>query len=211
MVTKIITVISSLIITVISKLGYAGVVFLMILESAAIPIPSEIIMPFTGFLVYQGRFNLWLAVLAGAVGNVIGSIILYYIGKYGGRPLILKYGRYILISHRDLDWAERWTTKYGSLGIFFSRVLPVIRTYISFPAGVVKMNIYKFIIYSFIGAFIWTLFLTYIGVTWGEHWEEIRVYFEKFDIFIGILIIAGIIWFIRRHLNHYKSHEHGNS
>jgi len=201
MVTKFITIISSFVISIISSLGYGGIVLLMAIESAAIPLPSEIIMPFAGFLVNQGRFNLWLVALAGAIGNLIGSVVTYYIGKYGGRPLVLKYGRYVLIHHDDLERAERWTIKYGSAGIFFSRLLPVIRTYISLPTGVVKMNLAKFTVYSFIGAYLWSSFLAYVGMVWGEHWEEIRVYFEKFDILVGAVIIVGVVWFVRRHTN----------
>ena len=200
MITYLLAIISSFVITTISTLGYGGVVLFMAIESAAIPLPSEIIMTFAGFLVTVGRFNIWLVALAGAVGNLLGSIITYYIGKYGGRPLVEKYGRYVLIHRDDLDQAERWTLKYGSVGIFFSRLLPVIRTYISLPAGVIGMNFGKFVAYSFAGAYLWSLFLAYIGMVWGEHWGEIGKYFEKFDILILAVIMVGVIWFIRRHL-----------
>jgi membrane protein DedA with SNARE-associated domain len=204
MITKLLTIIFSFVISIISMLGYGGVVLLMAIESAAIPLPSEMIMPFAGYLVDEGRFNIWLLALAGAIGNLFGSLITYYIGKYGGRPLVWRYGRYVLISHKDLERAEKWVDKYGSIGIFFSRLLPVIRTYISLPAGVVRMNLVKFISYSFIGAYIWSLFLAYIGLAWGEHWEKIRVYFEKFDILVGLLAVIVIVWYIRRHLNNSK-------
>jgi membrane protein DedA with SNARE-associated domain len=204
MITQIITIISSFIISVISALGYGGVVLLMTIESAAIPLPSEIIMPFAGYLASLGRFNIWLVALAGAIGNVLGSVVTYYIGKYGGRPLVLRYGRYVFISHKDLDRAEGWVAKYGSLGIFFSRLLPVIRTYISLPAGVVKMNLVKFVSYSFAGAYIWSLFLAYIGLIFGEHWGTIRIYFERFDILVGAVILVGIILFIQKHRRRKK-------
>ena len=168
----------------------------MALESACIPIPSEVIMPFSGFLVFEGKFSFWLVVFWGTMGNLIGSAIAYFIGFYGGRPLVEKYGKYILLSHSDLELAERWFQKYGSLSIFFSRILPVARTFISFPAGVAKMNFFKFSVYTTVGSAIWSVFLTYVGFFGGENWSKIEVYFKKFDWFIGILGILGIGWFI---------------
>ncbi|MCX6811206.1 MAG: DedA family protein, partial [Candidatus Berkelbacteria bacterium] len=138
MIHSILAAISGFIIATISTLGYGGIVLLMAIESACIPLPSEVIMPFSGFLVFDGRFNLWLIALAGAVGCVVGSVIAYWVGMYGGRPLIERYGKYILISHHDLDLADRWFNKHGDVAIFFSRLLPVVRTYISFPAGIAR-------------------------------------------------------------------------
>jgi len=199
-VEKILTVISSFIITTISRFGYTGIVISMTIESACIPLPSEIIMPFSGYLVWVGKFTLFGISLAGAIGCVIGSVITYYIGILGGRPLLEKYGKYILITHHDLETADKFFAKYGDSAIFISRLLPIVRTFISLPAGVAKMNFIKFLIYSFVGSFIWCLFLGWIGLKLGEHWNIIGVYFHKLDIIIGILIICGIVFYLYRHL-----------
>lgn len=171
----------------------------MALESACIPVPSEIIMPFSGFLVAQGHFNIWIVGFLGAVGNLIGSIVAYEVGLYGGRPFVEKYGKYFLISHRDLNLADRWFLKHGQGTVFFSRLLPVVRTFISLPAGVARMDFKKFCFYTFLGALPWSYALTYAGVVLGHNWSGIRVYFEKFEIIIGILIVAFIVWWIWRH------------
>jgi len=196
--------ISSFIINTISVLGYGGIVLLMAIESACIPLPSEVIMPFSGFLVFDGRFNLWLIALTGAVGCVLGSIIAYWVGAYGGRPLIERYGKYILISHHDLDLADRWFKKYGDWAIFFSRLLPVVRTYISFPAGIARMNFGRFVLYTFLGSFPWCLGLGYVGLKMGERWDSLKSYFHGADYIIAALIVIGIVWWIWRHLKNRK-------
>ena len=200
MIYAVLSAISAFIVHAISSLGYFGIVLLMGIESACIPLPSEVIMPFSGYLVYTGQFNLWWAGFFGALGCLLGSILAYTIGYYGGRPLIEKYGKYILISHHDLDKADHWFSKYGDATVFFSRLLPVVRTYISFPAGITKMNFGKFCLYSFLGSFPWTLGLAYVGLRLGEKWDSLKVYFHQFDFVIVIIIIAGIIWYVRRHL-----------
>jgi len=200
MVDYILTLLSNFIIVTISSTGYLGIVILMAIESACIPLPSEVIMPFSGYLVYMKRFSLVATGLAGAFGCVVGSITAYYVGMYGGRPLIERYGKYVLISHKDLDIADRWFMRYGDGVIFFSRLLPVVRTFISFPAGVSKMNMVKFVIYTFVGSFPWCLGLAYIGMILGENWGSIKVYFHKFDYVIGILILLGIGVFLWKHL-----------
>jgi len=192
MVYELLTFISSLVVNAISNFGYPAVFLLMSLESALIPIPSEIIMPFSGFLVFEGRFSFWEAVMWGTFGNLFGSILAYLIGFYGGRPLVEKYGKYVLITRHDLDLADKWFAKYGSISIFFSRVLPVVRTFISLPAGIAKMNFWKFSLYTFLGSLIWSIFLTYAGVLTGEKWKELDVYFKKFDWLIGIAIVLGV-------------------
>jgi len=192
--------ISGFIILVISKLGYGGIVFLMAIESANIPLPSEIIMPFSGFLVWQGHFNLFWVGFFGALGCLVGSVLSYWLGYYGGRPLIEKYGKYILISHHDLDLADRWFKKYGEATVFFSRLLPIIRTYISFPAGISKMDFQRFSFYTFFGSLPWCLLLAYFGLKLGENWEGLRKYFHGLDWVVGGLIILGIIWWIWRHI-----------
>jgi membrane protein DedA with SNARE-associated domain len=203
LIAKIIEILSVIIIAVISTLGYGGVVLLMAIESACIPLPSEIIMPFSGYLVSTGQFNLWLVGIAGAVGCVLGSIVAYYVGMYGGRPLIEKYGRFVLISHHDLDLADRWFGKYGEAIIFFSRLLPVIRTFIAFPAGIARMRMSRFIIYTFLGSLPWCIGLAYVGQKLGEQWnknETLKNLFHRFDFVIGILIVIAAALWIWRHL-----------
>ncbi len=192
------------IIETISHLGYSGIILTMAIESACIPLPSEIIMPFSGYLVFAGRFSLIGVSVAGALGCVVGSVAAYWAGILGGRPFLERYGKYILLSHRDLDTAERWFDKYGDWAIFFSRLLPVIRTFISLPAGIARMNFPKFILYTFLGSLPWCFTLAYVGKLLGENWESIRTYFHGADIVIVIVIIIGIIFFIYRHLNFKK-------
>ncbi|PIR69317.1 MAG: hypothetical protein COU47_03805 [Candidatus Niyogibacteria bacterium CG10_big_fil_rev_8_21_14_0_10_46_36] len=192
--------ISSFALWVIDTSGYTGIFFLMALESAAIPIPSEVTMPFSGFLVSRGDFNFILVVAAGTAGNLVGSLVLYWIAYYGGRPVISRYGRYVLLSEEHLASAERWFFRYGSFAAFFGRMLPVVRTYISFPIGLGKMNIWKFSIYTTIGSLLWSLLLTWIGFALGERWESIRTYTHQFDIAIVVVLILGIIYFFWSHL-----------
>jgi membrane protein DedA with SNARE-associated domain len=199
MLEKIITAVAFWIMTVISTLGYGGVVLLMAIESACIPLPSEIIMPFAGYLVYKGEMVLWMVALAGAIGCVLGSIPAYYIGLYGGRPLADKYGKYVLISKKDLDMADRWFAQHGEIIIFIARLLPAVRTFIAFPAGVARMNMTKFTVYTFIGSFIWCWLLALAGMKFGEHWGELKVYFHQFHY---VIVAAGLVflaWYVRRH------------
>src|SRR5258707_639857 len=149
---RIITALAAFIIAVISAGGYAGIVLLMGIESACIPLPSEVIMPFAGYLVHTGRMNLHLAAFAGALGCAVGSVVAYWAGVYGGRPFAVKYGRYVLIRRRDIDRAEAWFTRYGDAAIFFSRLLPVVRTFISLPAGIARMPFGRFVVLSFLGS-----------------------------------------------------------
>jgi membrane protein DedA with SNARE-associated domain len=209
-IARIIEILSHFIVATISALGYSGVALLMAIESACIPLPSEIIMPFSGYLVYTGRFSLIGVAVAGAVGCVLGSLVAYWVGMYGGRPLIEKYGRYILISRHDIDLADRWFSRYGELIVFFSRLLPVIRTFIAFPAGVARMNITRFIIYTFLGSFPWCLGLAYVGQLLGEQWdknETLKTWFHRFDFLIGILGVAFVVWWIWRHVKNSRSHQ----
>lgn len=199
MLEKFIALVAAWIMSVISTMGYGGIVLLMAIESACIPLPSEIIMPFAGFLVSKGEMSLLGIALAGALGCVIGSIPAYYVGMFGGRPLAERYGKYLLISKRDLDWADNAFAKHGQLIIFLGRMLPGVRTFIAFPAGVARMNMSKFIIYTLIGSFIWCWLLGYAGMKTGEHWEDLKVYFHEFHyVIIGAGIIF-LIWYIRRH------------
>src|SRR4030066_270100 len=187
MLEKILEPVAQWIISVISSLGYGGIILTMAIESACMPLPSEIIMPFSGYLVTTGRFSLFWTGVAGAVGCVIGSVLAYGVGIWGGRPFLEKYGKYVLISHKDLDAADRFFKKFGDLSIFISRLLPVVRTFISLPAGIAKMNFTKFVVYTFLGSFPWCLGLAYVGKIMGENWETLRIYFRKADILIGVL------------------------
>ncbi len=200
MVTRILEALAGFVIYVISSMGLPGIVLLMAIESACIPLPSEVIMPFSGYLVFRGKYSIWSVALAGAAGCVAGSVPAYYLGMYGGRPLIEKYGRYILMSHHDLDLADRWFARHGEATVFFARLLPVVRTFIAFPAGVARMDMKRFVGYTFAGSLPWCLGLAYVGMKLGERWPTLKGYFQKFDLLIGALIVAGIVWYVRRHL-----------
>ncbi len=194
--------ISSSIIHLIQSTGYLGIFILMTLESALIPIPSEITMPFAGFLAAQGSLSFTLVVFAGAIGNLMGSLIAYYIGYFLEENVILKnvkkYGKFVLISEHDLEKANKWFGKYGDRIVFLSRLLPAVRTFISLPAGIFEMNIWKFSIYTFIGSLIWSLFLTYIGFYFQSRWNVLEQYFRKFDFLIlGVIVILVLLY-----LNH---------
>lgn len=204
MFESIITPVGKWIIDTISYLGYWGIVLTMGIESACIPLPSEIIMPFSGYLVYTGRFNLLWVSVAGAFGCVVGSVAAYWAGILGGRPFIEKFGKYILLSKRDLDTAERWFKKYGDWAIFFSRLLPVIRTFISLPAGIARMNFSRFVVYTFLGSLPWCFVLAYIGKVLGENWQTIKTYFRGADVIIVVVIVVGIAFFIYRHVKPEK-------
>jgi membrane protein DedA with SNARE-associated domain len=207
MIGKIIEFLSVFIIATISALGYFGIVLLMAIESACIPLPSEIIMPFAGYLVSTGQMNIWIVGLAGAVGCVLGSMVAYWAGMYGGRPLIEKYGRFVLLSRHDLDIADRWFAKYGEAIVFTARLLPAIRTFIAFPAGVARMNIPRFIFYTFAGSLPWCLGLAYVGQLLGEKWnkdETLKTWFHRFDFAIGIVVVLLAAWWIWRHIKHLK-------
>lgn len=200
MFTTIIDFIASFIIHTISIMGYPGVFFLMFIESCGIPMPSEIIMPFSGFLVAIGKMNFWLVSFVGALANLAGSLVAYWIGLKGRRGLIEKYGKYILISKNDLDLADRWFVRFGNLTTFFGRFLPVVRTYISFPAGIAKMEIKRFLVYTFAGALPWSMLFTWLGVKMGSNWNQIREKLHNFDLLILILIIIGAVLYVWRHL-----------
>ncbi|PYY21625.1 MAG: alkaline phosphatase [Acidobacteria bacterium] len=196
MVEKLIASLGLFVISVISAMGYLGVMLLMAIESACIPLPSEVIMPFSGYLVYAGQFNLWLVALAGAIGCNLGSEIAYEIGYYGGRPLVERYGSYILITQNELDWADRFFARLGDLTVLLSRMLPVVRTFIALPAGIARMPRLRFHVYTFVGSFPWCLSLAYLGMKAGENWKYLGKYFHEFDKVIGAVIMLVIIWFV---------------
>lgn len=192
-----------------TQVGYLGVLIAMAIESACIPLPSEIIMPMAGWMVYRGVFDLWIVAIAATIGNTLGSTVAYWVGYLGGRPFLLKYGRYLLISEHDLEVADRWFAKYGESTVFFSRLLPVVRTFISFPAGVARMHFGKFLIYSTLGAFPWVLALAYAGKLMGDNWILVREVLVKFDYPIIAIILAGVGYYLYRHLKPAlrRSHE----
>lgn len=183
---------------------WPGVVVMMAIESAGIPLPSELIMPLAGWMLVKDRGHgeewLLLAALFGGVGNTIGSLAAYYAGAWGGRPLVEKYGKYILISRHDLDLADRFFKRWGNWAVFFSRLMPVVRTFISFPAGIARMPVLKFTFYTFVGAFIWSLALAWAGFLLGENWEDLRAWMRPADI--PILIVGAILvgWYVYRHI-----------
>ncbi len=179
MTEKLLAIIFVFINSVITTTGYGGVVLLMAIESACIPLPSELIMPFAGYLAFTGKFKLlWLAT-AGAIGCNLGSLVAYEIGCYGGRPLVERYGRWILMGKRELDWAEKFFARWGYLAVFFGRLLPVIRTFIALPAGVARMPRGRFHLYTFLGSWPWCLGLAYLGMKLGENWRELGKYFPN--------------------------------
>jgi membrane protein DedA with SNARE-associated domain len=176
----------------------------MAIESAAIPFPSEIIMPLAGWLLVKDRGLgvewLLLAAFFGALGNTLGSVLAYYVGAWGGRPLINRFGRYLLISHHDLDTADRWFAKYGTWAVFISRLLPVVRTFISVPAGIARMPIWKFTALTFGGSFAWSLGLAWGGFVLGSNWEDLRNWMRPADIPILVVVLILIGWYIYRHV-----------
>ena len=204
MAGKLLAALAGFITGVIGNLGYGGVVLLMAIESACIPLPSEVTLPFAGYLVFKGELSLWGVAFAGALGCVLGSLAAYAVGAWGGRPLVEKYGRYLLISSRDLALADRWFARHGDITIFVGRLLPVVRTFIAFPAGVARMTLGKFVVYSFLGSLIWCWALAWVGARLGEHWDSLGAYFHRFDALILAVIVAGAAWWVWRHVRHLK-------
>jgi membrane protein DedA with SNARE-associated domain len=202
--TDIFAFIGSFALSTISQLGYAGIFFLMMLESMIVPVPSEFVMPFAGFLVAQGNFNFLLVIVVSTLGSITGSLIFYYIGKTGGHTLVQKYGKYVLVGSEDIKKTETWFKKRGDLTIFLARLVPVIRHLISLIAGIGNMNVKKFTIYTIFGAALWNGILTYLGLFLGQHWNEVSQYLEGLDIIIVILLIIGCLYFVYRHLKRAK-------
>ena len=190
-------------------MGWPGVVFLMAVESAAIPFPSELIMPLAGWLLIEAKgesaWMLGMAAFYGALGNLLGSWVAYWISFKGGRPLLKKYGKYVLVTQHDVDRAEEWFQKYGELTVFASRLLPVVRTFISVPAGIARMNIWKFSFYTFIGSYPWSLGLAYGGYKLGENWEDLRQVMRPFDYPIAAIMAVVVVWFIYHRIKVIRS------
>lgn len=199
---------SGLIIHLIQSTGYVGIFLLMTLESALIPIPSEVTMPFAGFLAQGGSLNFWAIVLVGSIGNLTGSLIAYAIGYFLEESVILslvkKYGKFVLLSEHEYLRAVKWFQKYGNPITFFSRLLPAVRTFISLPAGLAEMNVVKFAIYTFLGAAVWSTFLTWIGFYLGTKWNSWEPYFRRFQTVIVVLFVVAILWYINHKLKIIK-------
>src|SRR5882672_145783 len=202
MLESIITVLAGFITEVISAGGYAGIALLMTIESACIPLPSEIIMPFSGYLVTTGRFQLWAVALAGAVGNVLGSGIGYWLGSVGGRPLAERLSRWHVVRVEEYDRADRWLKRHGLKVAFWTRLVPIVRTFISFPAGAARVPIARFTMYTFIGSYIWSFVLAWVGAKFGEHWQSIHEVWRGFDIAVLIALLALFLFWLR---SHFKS------
>src|SRR5438045_5387726 len=194
MTEKALAVIFIFIKSLIGALGYGGIVVLMAIESACIPLPSELIMPFAGYLVYTGSMKLLWVATAGAIGCNLGSLVAYEIGYYGGRPLVERDGRWVLMGRRELDWADGFFKRWGGGAVFVARMLPVIRTFIALPAGIARMPRLKFHVYTFLGSWPWCLGLAWLGMKLGENWRSLGKYFHQFDAVIGAVIGAGIAW-----------------
>jgi membrane protein DedA with SNARE-associated domain len=188
----------------ISTFGYGGIFFLMMLESMVLPVPSELVMPFAGFLIEKGSFTFLFVIIASTLGSITGSLIFYYIGKTGGHALVERYGKYVLINHEDVIKTEKWFNKRGELTIFFARLIPVVRHLISLIAGIGKMNVKKFMLYTIIGATLWNAILAYLGFILGQHWEEVNQYTDQISIVIVILLIGFVVYFVYRHLKKRK-------
>lgn len=202
MTARIIPALAHFIIAVISGAGYFGVLLLMAIESACIPLPSEIIMPFAGYLAYKGQFSLFWAATAGALGCNLGSLVAYEIGHYGGRPLVEQYGSYLLLNRHDLDLADRFFLKFGSAAVFIARLLPVVRTFIALPAGIARMPRARFHLYTFVGSWPWCFMLAWVGMKLGERWESdprLKQWLHRLDLVIIVLILAAVVWFVRSH------------
>jgi len=189
---------------IIETVGYFGVFVLMTLESMVAPVPSEGVMPFAGFLVTQGKFNMVLVIVASSIGSIVGSLISYYAGAYGGKPVILKYGKYLLLDKHHLEITERFFEKYGEKTIFFCRFIPVVRHFISIPAGAGNMKLPKFCIYTLVGATMWNAFLAYTGVWLGARWELVHKFTKYLDILVVLLGVGFIGYLVYKHTKNRK-------
>jgi len=204
---KIITLLVGFVTHVIDMGGYAGIASLMAINSACIPLPSEIVMPFSGYLVYLGHYNLFLVATAGTIGANIGSAIAYWIGSKGGRPLVERYGRWVLMNRHDLDRMTWFFEKYGAIAVLLARMLPVVQTFIAFPAGIAKMSRLRFHVYTTVGSWSWYLCLAYFGMKLGEKWNtdpRFQEYFHRFRFGVEFALLAGIVWFVWSHLAHSR-------
>jgi membrane protein DedA with SNARE-associated domain len=199
---QILTNIANFIIAVISTGGYAGIALLMAIESACIPLPSEIIMPFAGYLVHTGQLNLFWVATAGAIGCNLGSIPAYWLGAWGGRPAVERFGKYILLSRHDLDRTEHYFQRYGGITVLIARLLPVVRTFIALPAGIARMPQLRFHLYTFVGSWPWCFVLAYVGMKLGDRWDSdprFKAIFHRFHLGVELVLVAAIVWFLWTH------------
>lgn len=188
----------------IAMMGPSGVALLMAIESCNIPLPSEAILPFAGYLVSKGIMSIHVAAFAGAIGCVIGSIPSYYLGYFGGRPFVEKHGKWFLISKHDLEMADKWEQKYGNLAFFICRMLPIVRTFISLPAGILKADMKQFLFFTFLGSLIWSYPLVYLGMKLGEHRETLKHLWHKFDIAIVLVLGVLFVLYLKHHWKNLK-------
>ncbi len=184
----------------ISTSGYLGIFLLMAAESTMVPLPSELVMPFAGYLAYTGEFNFVYVIFISGLGTVFGSLVSYYIGEYGGEPFLEKYGKYLLINKKDLEWTHKWFANYGEKTIFISRFIPVVRHLISIPAGIAEMNIKRFTIFTFLGGFLWNTFLAYLGYLLGQNWTLVHHYTKPLSHVVVVLLISGVVFFVYKHV-----------
>ena len=208
MIESVIEILKLFTVGTIGKLGYPGIVALMGIESACIPLPSEIIMPFAGYLVSIGKMNLYWAAFAGAIGCNLGSELAYWIGATGGRTLIYRYGKYFLVAPHEVEQAEKWFNKYGDAAVFVARLLPIVRTFIAFPAGMAKMKKFKFHVYTFVGSYPWCLMLAWVGMKTGQAWDDknsvLRSILHKADFAIILICSVLAAWFVKSRINAFK-------
>ena len=199
MIAELLSLLSSFIITVLTAMGYFGLFFLMALENVFMLLPSEVILAYAGYLVWTGEFNLWLVTTLAALGCNVGSSFVYYVSAKGARPILMRYGKYLLVSRRDIERADEWFERYGQWAVFFCRMAPMVRSLIAIPAGVARMNFWTFNLYTFLGSWPFCLALTYGGYMLGEHWAALEGYIQEFDHVIGIVLLAGLALYVWRH------------
>lgn len=201
----------NLITSTISSIGLPAVFVAMMLQSACVPIPSEVILPFSGFFVSQGIFEFWPTIFVATLGAQTGSVLMFLLGYYKGeefvRNLIKKYGKYILVFEYELDEGQHWFQKYGQLLTFVSRLMPIVRTFIALPAGISQMKLSKFMVFVFLGDFFWSLILVSVGKAFGQNWTKFGDYFHKFDIVIVLLGVAGLVWYVKHKLKKHKKRK----
>jgi membrane protein DedA with SNARE-associated domain len=195
----------ALLVGAIASGGYASVILLMAIQSACIPIPSEIIMPLAGWALAHSQLDLILLATVASLASNLGSIPAYWVGARGGRPMVERYGSYLLLSRHDLDRVDHFFARFGSIAVLIGRMLPIIRTFIAFPAGVAKMNQVRFHIYTFIGSWPWCYALAYVGMKFGAQWNtnpQFKAVFHRFHLSVELILIAGFLWFV---VSHWKN------
>ncbi len=195
---------SELFTSIIASTGYPGIFVLMVLESMVAPVPSELVMPFAGFLVADGKLNLWLVIIVSSLASITGSLISYYIAYFGEKELIHKFGRFVFLDKEELEWTEGWFRKHGSITILISRFIPVVRHLISIPAGLGRMDLKRFILFTLVGATAWNTFLLYVGIQLRERWELVKQYSKPLDIIVVILVAAAAAYLVYKHLKRHR-------